>query len=286
MLEKDPVYVTTTRPRIREYRGGITYTLSHRLDPDTREWWKQFNTDMDFFTFPKMKSKGVDYLDQLLDAIRDRNGEVIPNLLEEIGKYRIPNWEEKSVAVKWGDRAIQLPTDWGPQDSDKKRIKRMMTTRANGRVLEAMCGFRSYFGAGKNISEVVALDFCRESLELYDYPKRARILYDLERVSRGERMDFFADSSFQTIGVTFGVTYLSNPELVYREFHRILAPKGKAFIVGGDGCGYHDLEMEDFDQNLAANRLDGVGFETKIRELSVKEKWKNEKYYLVEATKN
>ena len=101
-------------------------------------------------------------------------------------------------------------------------IKKYITSHAQGKVLETMCGFNSYFGNSKKINEVVVLDYCREMLERYARPERTRILYDLNKVIAGEKLDFFKEGEFQTIGC-WGSNYLTNPVPVFSEFHRILS---------------------------------------------------------------
>ena len=82
------------------------------------------------------------------------------------------NYEDLSPLARWKRTALQLPGDiGGPRKED---IKKSLTRRAKGKVLEAMCGFNSYFGNSKNTSEVVVLDFCQEMLERYPYPERKR----------------------------------------------------------------------------------------------------------------
>jgi ubiquinone/menaquinone biosynthesis C-methylase UbiE len=178
-----------------------------------------------------------------------------------------------------------MPGDWGPVGANKAKLKEIVTRRASGRVLEAMCGFNSYFGESVGIREVVALDFCREALERYEYPQRVRILYDLERVANGEKLDFFGDSSFQTVGVFFAVGYLTDPVPVHKEFHRLLAEDGRLLVVGGTAQGYTDILKRRFKPKECAKAMHEAGFTTKTKKLPLKTSTELGEYYLVEGTK-
>ncbi len=279
----NPVYVTKIAERTPQYRGGITYSLDP-FDTASEEWLKAI-TERKSFTFPGGRSKGEQLYFSLREATRQRDKPSAVGILAEMEKYLIKSHDEKTEVEKWGDMAVQLPGDWGPVGENKGKLKRTVTRRAHGRVLEAMCGFKSYLGDSPKITEVVALDFCEECLERYDYPQRVRILYDLERVVKGEKMDFFEDSSFQTVGVFFGVGYLTDPVPVHKEFNRILSSDGKLLIVGGTTQGYDDLLKRYFKPDVCSNAMKAAGFSTSVRRLPLKTDSEFGEYYLVEGRK-
>ncbi|MBI2583049.1 MAG: methyltransferase domain-containing protein [Candidatus Aenigmarchaeota archaeon] len=281
---EEPVYVTEIAERKPKFTGGVRVTLP-LFEDGLKAWWNAevSGEDKCDFTLPSFRSEGMRSYYRLLEAIRQRDAGSARDALQEMKRNCMPNFEERPDAEKWAVMGMQLPGDWGPRD--KKKLKDILTVRARGMVLEAMCGFRSYFGESDSISEVVALDFCRELLERYSYPERRRILYDLERVARGERMDFFEDGSFQTVGVCFGMDYLSDPVPVYREFHRILSKDGLLLVVGGTTHGYKDVLKRSFNPELCAQMQKSAGFETKLEHLPLKTEWELGEYYLVEGKK-
>jgi len=280
---QEPVYVTKVAKRESQFRGGISMPLPYSSLEDY-EWWCK-NYENKSFTFPKINPSALNLFNKLSKAVQEKNKLEIDKLLPQIEKFCIKSYEEKTEAEKWGDMAVQLPEDWGPIGENKKKLEEMITERSFGRVLEAMCGFRSYIGSSSKITEVIALDFCEEALERYDHLERKRILYDLERVVKGERMEFFKDNSFQNIGVFFAINYLTDPVPVHREFHRILSDGGQLLIVGGTAQGYGDLLKRAFNPQDCSKAMKSAGFSTKIEYLPLKTEHELGEYYLVEGRK-
>ncbi len=286
MVESGPRYITSTAMRERQSVGGISFYLDEVIFPeDQAKWWQQFSSRLKF-TFPSMKSTGYEYFCELRCAVRERREDLIPELLQKIEPELIPAYDELPPKEKWGFLAVQLPGDWGPMGTENKgKLKQKLSQLATGRVLEAMCGFQSYFEDSPQITEVAALDFCQEALERYDYPQRTRILYDLEAVCSGETMAFLGDNSFQAVGVCFGVSYLSDPIPVYKEFRRILSPGGKLLVVGGTSSGYGDLIKTWFKPQETKKQLKKCGFTVRIEKLPINIKYQLGDYFLVEGIK-
>lgn len=281
-----PIYITEVAERKPQYRGGISLCLDLFDRREDYEWYKKIYKKI-HFTIPKINSKGEKLFYELCQAIKEKDEEKVKRIFPELEKNCLKNNDEKSEVERWGDAAVQLPGDWGPFGEKRKRLIQIIAEKAYGNVLEAMCGFESYFNKSEKIREVIALDFCREALERYSYPKRKRILYDLEKVVKGKRMDFFDNNYFNTIGVFFGVGYLTNPLPVYEEFHRILSQNGRLLIVGGTSSGYSDLIKKWFRPKTCSKILKSVGFSTKVKHLaSLKQKTQLGEYYLVEAKKS
>ena len=277
----ESVYITKIAKREFQYRGGITLEIPY-FDNGQNEWYKEHYKKTKF-TLPDIKHEGLYY--QLCLAIKQKDKSAIDKILPELENHCIKSHDQKTDVEKWADMAVQLPGDWGPVGKNKNRLKDIITNRSYGRVLEAMCGFNSYFGESDRISEVVVSDFCEEALERYNYPERTRILYDLERVVNGEGMNFFGDSSFQTIGVFFAIDYLTNPIPVHKEFYRILSKNGQLLIAGGTTQGYRDMLKRMFDPEDCSKSMKSAGFSTKTEHLSLKTKFEFGEYYLVEGRK-
>ena len=187
----------------------------------------------------------------------------------------------------WGDLAAQSPSDWGPlEENGKQKLKRILTSKVNGRVLEAMCGFRSYIYDCEGIEEVVALDFSEEALERYGHPNRRKVPFDLNNLRWGAQTTEFPDGYFDSVCITFGVNYLDDPSWVYREFGRVTNNRGKLLIVGNPNLGYRSLETERFNPKRTAQTAYWAGFrDTKISRLPIEMGGTRGKYYLVEASK-
>jgi len=286
MSPEIPIYVTKIAERVPTYRGNYTLILDppEPLSHD-ETLFKKYNIEQKF-TFPNARSEGVLYCQQLNKAIKNNNETCVPTLLKKIEEFAITPIEKRSESEQWAHMAVQLPGDWGVLGENKTKLKKIITKLATGKVLEPMAGFHSYFDNSPNISEIIALDFCEEALERYDYPDRKRILYDLEKICNGEKFNFFEDEYFQTIGVFFGVNYLTNPIPVYKEFQRILSPNGKILIVGGTNSGYYDLNKKWFNPLETSADLQHSGFTTSTQPLALREKHQNTEYYLITGLKS
>lgn len=261
------MYITGRKERKPKFNGTIT-VFATGFDFDDLKWFNEnFKDARDNFTFSGLKSKGYELAMRLKYAIHEKDKEKIDFLLNELEKYRLKDDNEKTENEKWDERAMQMPADWGPIGKNKEKLKELMTKEASGRVLEAMSGFNSYFGDSENIKEVIALDFSEEALLKYSNPSRKRILFDLEEIVKGKKMDFFEDNSFNTIGVFFGIEYLTDVRPVYKEFKRILSNQGKILIVEGTAQGYQDLLKGDFNPEFHFNIMKELGFKTEIKEL-------------------
>jgi hypothetical protein len=282
---EQPEYVTEVADKRRQHPGGLRVDLCFFNDTGAIEWYRQFSRKASFtFRHGNYFNKGGSHLySQLTEAIKKRDSKSVKTLLPKIRALCQRNYDDLKPVEKWAHSAVQLPEDiGGPR---KGEIRKYLTARASGRVLETMCGFNSYFSDSPNIAEVVALDFCKEMLERYAYPERTRILYDLERIVKGKGMDFFADGSFQTIGC-WGSNYLSRQTPVFAEFGRILGDDGKLLILENTSEGYSDLVKRYFDPEECAKNMQEAGFRVQIIPLPwIKLEWEYGDYFLVEGVR-
>lgn len=298
----DPVYVTEVAEREKIYMGGMqieiplwqiaeeentrgNFEQEKKFYEELKNWWGQFGEKMTF-TFKSgqyFNGRGEKLFYDLYIAIKKRDASSIRRILPKMKEHCQTNYKDLNPIKKWAYTALQLPGDiGGPRKDD---VRKLITSRAKGRVLETMCGFNSYFGDSPKISEVIALDYCEEMLERYARPERKRILFDLEKISNGTGMDFFEDESFQTIGC-WGSNYLSNPISVFLEFHRILSKGGKFLILENTAEGYSDLVMRYFNPKACGKFMQQAGFSTTIEPLEwLKTKTELGDYSLVIGTK-
>ena len=215
----------------------------------------------------------------------DKNEE--EKVLNRLKGINAKRWKDRPEPEMWNFMAMQKPGDWGPASWTKKgELKRIATNYCFGRVLEPMCGFRTYIGKSDKIDDVVMLDFSIEALKRHECPERTRILYNLENVVRGDKMEFFEDGSFQTVAAFFGIDYLTNPVPVHKEFRRILSDNGQIIVVDGPGQGYMNIKKRKFNPEVCANHMQEAGFYTKIVPLpTVKLERELYGYYLVQGKK-
>jgi len=213
----------------------------------------------------------------------DEEDKIIKRLLE----LKAKPWKEKTDLEKWAHMALQKPEDWGPASWAKKaELKSLITELCFGRVLESMCGFRTCVGDSPKIKEVVALDFCGEALKRYDRPERKRILYNLEDIIKGDKMEFFEDKTFHTVTASFGIDYLTDPVPVHKEFYRILSDDGQLLVVDGPGQGYVDIKKRKFNPQVCAKFMEAAGFSATVQPLpTIKLDFEPQGYFLVRGEK-
>jgi len=274
--------ITDTVEREPQYVRGITIPVPY-ISKELLQLWESLGGRRQY-TFPNLKSPETQLFYQALQDLQNGKTEHLADIAVVLNQKRLKDFEELTTRERWNDSAIQMPGDWGPLYEKRQELEAILTQKAKGKVLEAMCGFNSYFQDSDDIDEVVALDFSEEALKRYSHPERTRLVFDMERVVQGEPLEF-SDDEFQTVGVFFGVNYLSKPLPVYREFHRILSPGGRTLIVGNPYSGYGDLQTEPFDPGKTSLQLAEVGFESEVTELNVHSQGQMGKYYLVEGTK-
>jgi hypothetical protein len=287
---KEPVYVTEIAA------GESSYPFRHVNLPfdkppvsfEDRVKWEEANSWLVNYEVDKSNVQEARSLAaRLFEAKKNSNKAEEDILVKRLLEIRAKDWNEMTAQEKWNFQAILKPADWGPASWEKKdELKELITQRCRGRVLEPMCGFRSYVINSPDISEVVALDFSRKALERYDHPERKRILYNLEDVVNGDRMEFFEDRTFNTISANFAIDYLTNPVPVHEEFHRMLANDGQVLVVDGPGQGYVDIKKRTFDPKVCAKHMQEAGFATVIEPLpAIKLPHECEGYFLVQGKK-
>ena len=282
-MEK-PVYVTKVgKKQPIKYVSTTVFGRDWTFDDIT--WWTQ-NYNIASFDVPGFSSEGFRLVSKIRECVPARNKKKIDELLKELEKHRLKTDDEKQDFEIWNERAGQKPGDWGPVGVQKQKLKEIVMEKARGRVLEAMCGFNSYFIDSETIESVVAMDFSRTGLELYSNPERTRILFDFSTIKNGNKIGFFEDSSFETIGVFFAMDYLDNVAEVYREFKRILSNNGQVFVVGGTAQGYQDLLKRQFNPDFHKNRMTEAGLEVHVQKLPLKVEAETGEYFLVRGIKN
>jgi SAM-dependent methyltransferase len=274
--------ITETVVREPQFIRGITIPVPF-LSEELLKLWESLGGRRQY-TLPHFRSSETQLFYQAMHDLQNGKTEQLANIAAVLNKRRLKDFEELTSKERWDDSAVQMPGDWGPSYEHRETLSNLVTQKAKGKVLEAMCGFNSYFQDDTAIEEVVALDFSEEALKRYSYPNRTRIAYDLERVVQGESLEF-ADEEFQTVGIFFGINYLSDPIPVYKELHRVLSPDGNILLVGNPGSGYKDLEASPFEPERVSLQLASVGFEVSVMELGMHRENQLGRYYLVEGVK-
>ena len=244
-------------------------------------WWM-----VDYVVFMDHKERAKQLAAELQQAFSENpNHPNIPGILEELKRMKLKSRGEMNPLEIWTRSAYQLAGYAGTLDVIQAIENRL--DRYSGTILEAMCGHSSYFRESDKRS-VIALDYCRISLERYPYPTRRRIECDLNQVQGKTSLSFFQDEQFDTISICFGFKYPEHISPLMREFRRILRKGGVLSFIENPHHAYEDLCKRQFSKKRVRELLLRNGYRSAtIRELRVPN-WNNYyrgKFYHVEAIK-
>lgn len=281
MASHEVQLVTNTAERIPQRVGGLVLPLTAGITPELMSKWQAGGGKLEY-AFPDYRSllEGHKTISQLIEERK------LAEAKSYVDKNTLPRYDDLSSLERWAYMTVQLPEDWGPYGpEDRVDMFDRLTTKAKGTVLEAMCGFTTYIGDAPHIKHVVAMDWCEEGLERYSRPDRTRILFDLNSIGSEGGMDFVCDGGFDSIVITFGADYLSDPLAVFKEFHRILADDGNVLLLGGECNGYRDQKLRDFIPENYVPSLESAGFKTEVTHLPYRKDGELGEYYLIEGVK-
>lgn len=178
--------------------------------------------------------------------------------LDELKRLRLLSYEEMNAAEKWDYVANQMPEDIG--GSYKKSLIRIISEKVSGEILEAMCGFNSYIIP--HIDRIItAQDYSEKMLLRYEYPKRKRILFDLDSLPLKEFK--LPDETFDCIMFVKGYKYIRFPIDMFREFHRLLKPSGNLIFAESTTAGYEDIILRQLNVSVCKKELHQAGFREK-----------------------
>jgi SAM-dependent methyltransferase len=224
-----------------------------------------------------------------LKSMPDRSGPEAQQIYQHIETLRVPSLYELSGPKLWSAVAAEMPPDLGAREVERAFIiSTLREAKYQGRILEAMSGYSSYFPARTNTS-IVALDVSPEMLERYDHPDRLRIAACLEN-DRAAIVQRFHEH-FDVVSVCFGWRYPKHIENVLRLFHDILKPGGKISFIENPAAGYSWDCNRSFDPSAWVSTVRACGFRNtrfSALEMSIYEsnhKLAPQSYYHCEATK-
>ena len=269
-----PEYVTVTDVKPRKFEWPERHVdlppivpQPNFTDPEYMTWYNEYvNFSVHVANFPLAK----ELAEKLWITHRENNQEEVRLLLEKLRPLRVIPFEKRTLQEKWAHMMVQLPGDIG--GPNKEKIREILSTKCQGRVLEAMCGFNSYLKPSPNC-EVIALDYCREALERYPYPERTRILFDLNTIQKNQRMEFFREGEFDAITICFGFHFLSLD--------------GQLILVENPRQCYQDIAYRSFSPGRCVNFLRRAFFKNvHVEELSIAEDWEQKaggRYFLIEV---
>lgn len=237
-------------------------------------WW------VDYFVHFSHKDEAK-YLALKLDGLllHDSGSREVLVIIEKLKSMRAKECWEMTDLEKWQRTAFSLPDDIGGGYAVRGVVTRFLSERYTGKVLEAMCGFNSYFLPSLKRT-VVALDYCREMLERYPFPERLRICCDLNQLSPTTGIPCFRRGEFDAIVICFGFKYTRHPKANLREFGRILKPTGVLAFVENPMDGYGDRCKRKFEVKSLIRLLRVEGFLPTFERIPIEEGDVRESDYL------
>jgi SAM-dependent methyltransferase len=261
-------------------------TLAAFRTPEHDQWVEDNGWMVDYSVFMDDKEKAKGLAEKLQEAfLQNPSHPDIPSLVSELWRLRSKSLEERTALEYWTHSAYQLADYCGgfdPYNTIRGRLKGY-----SGEILEAMCGHITYFGESSK-RNVIALDYCRTSLERYPFPHRRRIQCDLDQVSGTAQLPFFSEGALDAISICFGFKYPRHIEKLVTEFRRILKPSGILSFIENPGHGYENLCLRRFNQKEIRELLKTAGFDSvTISELKIQgwDEQSRSPFYHVEATK-
>ena len=160
----------------------------------------------------------------------------------------------------WMHMAYQKPDGLGIPSDLKSYFRKFLTEECSiGTILEAFAGYNSFI-EDTSCNNVIATDYCREALERYPFPKRDRILFDLNTLDGTSEIGNFYSETFDRVVVCCGYKYPTNIEPVFNEFNRILKPAGQLLMVEKPGSGYRHAVKREFEKDNCLRQLKEAKF--------------------------
>ncbi len=231
----------------------------------------------DYGPFPLFTKNPFEFPQFISYIIYERDTQEVVELIRELTSLReAGKWESSQVIgiltrleelraydedlgpskqEEWNNYAALMPDDiGGPYRLD---LKKFLSTKISGEILEAFCGFNSYIFPSAN-SIVTAQDYSKKMLMKYEHPERRRVLFDWNNIPR-QRLSL-PDHSFDSIIIVKGYKYINSPLAVFHELKRLLKPSGLLLLVESTTACYPDLAVRPLMVNQCRNELLQTGF--------------------------
>ena len=222
------------------------------------------------FCFGRQHSDIVDELCDQLDRLHKErpNGPEILRVLRQIKEFELADRRHMTAHETWcwyTYKNMYYCFDECVEDTIIRRLRRY-----KGKILEAMCGFNSYFPRSKR-RKVTALDFCGPALERYPYPERVRIECNLDQITKvRNRLHFIEDESFDAVSICYGFKYPKHIANILHEFLRILKPGGTLSFIEAKEAELEEVTHRRFTDGKRTKALfRRCGFEVTIEKLEM-----------------
>jgi ubiquinone/menaquinone biosynthesis C-methylase UbiE len=110
------------------------------------------------------------------------------------------------------------------------RQRKQLMSKAHGRILDVACGTGLNFSVFPAASEITAIDFSAQMLEIAEQ-KAAALHLNVEVKAMDAQKLEFADGSFDTVASTLSTCTFSDPMQALREMKRVCRPDGLILLL-------------------------------------------------------
>jgi SAM-dependent methyltransferase len=229
------------------------------LSPEHDAWQAENRWLLNYCTDPEHKQEAESLAAELQQLYsKMSNTRRIEEVHARLRQIRLLPFEHRTSLQQWSHMLAQKPGDMGG-GFDNWFLTQYLSERVTGRVMEAMCGFNSYLLPARN-RRVIAVDYCREGLERYVYPKRRRILLDLDAITGAEDFAFLKGRLLDAITICFGYKYLADPERTFRGFREILRPGGRLCLIEHPYHHYESIANRGYCAQTLKKQLLKAGY--------------------------
>lgn len=260
MVQYEVITEVAPRKSIYPYRAVfLPRLISPEAGSEENNRWCEENWWMvDYFVTIPNKEKANQLSSELYSLWEnDKGNPRIIEIVEELRVLRAKNVSDFDSLEQWSWSAQQMVNYAGDQEEWEAIWSAL--DDYHGNVLEAFCGHHSYFKTSSN-RQIVALDYCVESLMRYKHPDALRICCDLNQVSGGKSLQFLKAEYFDTVSICFGYKYPDDICAIINEFRRVLKTQGKLSFVESKSHEYQKCKKRDFSRATLKRQLALAGF--------------------------
>ncbi len=283
--------ITNTKDRVLNF--PYRFVALPRISPEPTnpheyaQWLKDNYWIQNYQVLAEDKPEAVKLAIEL-DAVFRRNPDdsAVNVILGRLKELRAKDRNQFTALDTWTNDAKQLVNFAGEQEVWESIMTRLGGYK--GVVLEAMSGHHSYYPQEVAGRTIIALDYCRESLEKYNVPTQRRVLCDLNQIRSGVQFPFFNEGELDVISICFGFRYPIHIVPLLTEFKRILKPGGALSFIENPGSGYPEYCRRSSDPNRIVSVLKRCGFKCVMcQKLDIPSYWNGDRhdYHHIEAEK-
>jgi SAM-dependent methyltransferase len=185
---------------------------------------------------------------------RRQSSKEIEEMFDYLNSIRVPQPIDGNGAAFWDRVARHMPEF--VTEEERSFLSDVVTNECRGLVLEAMSGYETCIKPRNDLT-VMALDYSKEALKRYSVVNRERILLDLNSGAIHE----IPENYFDSISLSLGFKFLSDPIETSRQFLRILKPGGKLLILDSQHRGYAHAAKRSFSGEVCMQTLRMARFE-------------------------